>query len=44
MVGIVASKNNDHSSMVTMMQKTESLKRKELPFCEKKPKNPGNKG
>ena len=35
-VGIVASKNNDHSSMVTMMQEPAGLRRKQLPLCEEK--------
>ena len=35
-VGIVASKNSDHSSMVTMMQEPVSLRRKQLPLCEEK--------
>lgn len=37
-VGIVASKNNDHSSMVTMIQEPVSLRRKKLPLCEEKQK------
>ena len=38
-VGMVASKNDDHSSTVTMMQKPASLaRRKQLSFCEIKQK------